>query len=105
MTITEAEAEALLKQDLTRFEKAVVDLISVPLDQCEFDACVSLSFNIGTGAFGESTFRKRINAGEDKATCFREEFCKWVKGSNGPLPGLVRRREAETRLAVEKVFP
>ena len=41
-----------------------------------------------------------MNNGEHKPTCFREEFPKWVNGSNGPLPGLVRRRDAEVALAV-----
>ena len=100
MTITEAEAEALLKEDLERFEQAVSHLIKVPFNQNEFDATVSFTFNCGAGALDSSTFKRRINAGEHKATCFREEFPKWVNGSNGPLPGLVRRRDAEVALAV-----
>lgn len=97
MTITEAEAEALLKQDLTRFEKAVVDLIEVPFNQNEFDATVSFAFNCGAGALADSTFRRRINAGEDKATCFKEEFPRWTSGG---MAGLVRRRDAEVALAI-----
>ena len=99
MTITEAEAEELLKQDLNRFEDAVTRNINRTLTAHEFDAIVSFTFNVGTGALAESTFRKRMNHNEDKATCFREEFPKWVNGSNGPLPGLVRRRDAEVELA------
>lgn len=97
--ITQAEADALLQSDLQRFEKAVAKLITVPLNQNEFDATVSFTFNTGEGALSESTFRKRMNAGEDKATCFREEFPRWVNGANGPLPGLVARRDAEVKLA------
>jgi lysozyme len=100
MTITEAEAEALLRQDLKRFEKAVVSAIIPKLTQHEFDAIVSFTFNCGIGALNDSTFCYRINNGEDKATCFEQEFPKWVRGANGkPLPGLVRRREAEVYLA------
>lgn len=98
-SVTHAEAEAILKKDLHRFEEAVSRLIEVPFTQHEFDATVSFTFNCGAGALESSTFRRRINAGEDKATCFREEFPKWVNGGNGPLPGLVRRREAEVQLA------
>jgi len=97
MTITEPEAEALLKQDLTRFEKAVVDLIDVSFTQNEFDATVSFAFNCGAGALADSTFRRRINAGEDKATCFKEEFPRWTSGG---MAGLVRRRNAEVALAI-----
>ena len=99
VTITQAEADHLLKQDLKRFEDAVNRLIEVPFNQNEFDATVSFTYNCGAGALESSTFRRRINAGEDKATCFREEFPKWVNGGNGPMPGLVRRREAEVQLA------
>ena len=97
--ITEAEAEELLKKDLVRFEDAATRLINRHLTQHEFDAIVSFAFNVGNGALEDSTFRKRMNGGDDKATCFREEFPKWVKGPNGPLPGLVRRRDAEVALA------
>ena len=99
--ITEAEAEELLKKDLVRFEDAATRLINRHLTQHEFDAIVSFAFNVGTGALEDSTFRKRMNRGEDKSACFREEFPKWVKGPTGPLPGLVRRRDAEVALAVE----
>ena len=99
MEITEDEAELLLKEDLGRFEQSVTRLITVPLTQHEFDAIVSFTFNVGAGALEQSTFRRRINSGENKGKCFQEEFPKWVNGPNGPLPGLVRRREAEVDLA------
>ena len=99
LVITEEKAEQMLTQDLQRFEHAVRDMIGVPLTQHEFDAIVSFTYNTGEGALSSSTFRRRINSGEDKATCFREEFIRWNNGPNGPLPGLTRRREAEIELA------
>ena len=99
LTITEEKAEQLLVQDLHRFERAAREQIAVTLTQHEFDAIVSFTYNTGEGALSSSTFRRRMNAGDNKATCFREEFPKWVNGSNGPLPGLVRRRDAEVELA------
>ena len=82
-------------QDLKRFEQAVNNLINRELTQAEFDSCVSFTYNTGEGALAESTFRKRMNRGDDKVKCFVEEFPKWVNGGNGPLPGLVKRRNAE----------
>ena len=103
--ITQAVANQLLRDDLERFEEAVRSLVTVELNQGEFDAIVSFTYNSGEGALFESTFRKRINAGEDKALCFREEFPKWVNGYDGPLPGLVKRRDAEVKLACLGIFP
>ena len=100
MQITEEYAEELLRQDLKRFEDAVERIITVWLTQHEYDAIVSFAFNVGAGALEHSTFARRVNRGDNKADCFKEEFPKWVNGSNGPLPGLVRRREAEVELAI-----
>ena len=91
----------MLRKDLMWFEQEVNRLINGPLTQHEFDAIVSFTFNTGSGALSESTFRRRMNTGDDKAQCFREEFPKWVNGPNGPLPGLVRRRDAEVELAIQ----
>ena len=95
-TITEEDAEELLRKDLVWFEQEVRRLITVPLTQNEFDAIVSFTFNVGSGALAESTFRRRINSGEPKALCFQEEFVRW---DSGGLPGLIRRRNAEIELA------
>ena len=99
LEITSAEAEGFLVEDLKRFENAVNRCVKVALTQNEFDAIVSFAFNVGASALEHSTFCKRMNAGQNKAQCFKEEFPKWVNGSNGPLPGLVRRRDAEVELA------
>ena len=96
LVITEEKAEQMLTQDLQRFEHAVRDMIGVPLTQHEFDAIVSFTYNVGEGALSSSTFRRRMNAGDDKATCFKEEFPRWTSGG---MPGLVRRRDAEVELA------
>ena len=100
MQITEEYAEELLRQDLKRFEDAVERIIQVWLTQQEYDAIVSFAYNVGASALEHSTFARRVNRGDNKTTCFKEEFPKWVNGSDGPLPGLVRRREAEVELAV-----
>ena len=105
MMITEEYAEELLRQDLKRFEQAVTRIIKVGLTQNEYDAIVSFAFNVGAGALEHSTFARRMNAGESKPQCFEEEFPRWTKGGTGVLPGLVRRREAEVKLAVQGLFP
>ena len=64
--ITEQQAEDLLRTDLKRFEKDVVNIILPVLTQHEFDAIVSFTYNVGSGALENSTFAKRMNDGEDK---------------------------------------
>lgn len=94
-TITEAEAEALLLKDLVRFEKAVNELVKVPMTQGAYDALVSFTFNCGEGAFAESTLLRKLNAGDDPNTTAKTELPRWT---NNGLAGLVRRRAAEVEL-------
>jgi lysozyme len=98
--VTQAEAVEILRRDLARFELAVVESVSVPLDQSEFDALVSLAFNIGVSAFRTSTLLRHLNAGDRAAPA--AEFDVWNKGRAGGklvvLPGLVARRSRERRL-------
>lgn len=99
MVIGKVEAEQLLADDMVQFEGAVERVIKVELNQNEFDALVSFTFNCGEGALGSSTLARRLNAGEEKGPVFEQELPKWVNGASGPLEGLVRRREAEVELA------
>ena len=92
------EAEELLKVTLIEFEKNVSALFyNVILKQNQFDALVSFAFNLGTGALAGSTlFRKvKINT-NDKTIAL--EFAKWVNAGGKKLPGLIRRRKAESDL-------
>lgn len=96
MTITLVEGELLLKRDLQIFEQAVNNLVKVSLTQNQFDALVSFAYNVGTGAFSNSSLLKFLNRGHYKTA--GKELHRWVRGSNGKLPGLVRRRKAEYEL-------
>jgi lysozyme len=95
-TITKQEAEKILQQDLVQFENSVNNLIKVPLNQNQFDALVSFTFNLGGGALQRSTLRQRLNRGEYRDAA--NEFTKWVFAGGRRLRGLVRRREAERDL-------
>lgn len=95
MTISKAEADAILSRDLVKFEAAVDMLVKVGLDQWEFDALVSFTFNVGEGAFGRSTLLRKLNTGDTAGAV--SEFARWNKSNGRVLAGLVRRR-AEERL-------
>ena len=88
--------ERALVQLLDSTEKhadAIRQCIHVPLYQHEFDAYVSLSYNIGAGAFCRSTLVKKLNAGDYDGAC--EEIRRWNRAGGKVLSGLVKRREAE----------
>jgi lysozyme len=94
--ITEQQAEDLLREDLRHFEEAVERLVTVHLEQHEFDALVSFTFNVGEGALAKSTLLRKLNAGDKQDAA--HEFGKWVKAGKVTLSGLVRRRKAEQAL-------
>jgi len=96
--ITASQADALLADDLFRFEGCVEDLVP-GLNDWQFAAIVSFAFNVGCGSLAESTLRRRILAGEDPNVVIGEELPRWNKGGSGVMPGLVRRRAAEVELA------
>ncbi len=94
--ITKEEAEKLLVRDVERFEKCVERLVKVPLSQNQFDALVSFTFNLGCGSLERSTLLSKLNEGNYEYAA--SEFDKWVYAGEEILDGLVRRREAESKL-------
>jgi len=94
MTITQKQADDILRQDLVKYETAVYDMVKQPLTQHQFDVLVDFAYNAGTGALKSSTLLKKINAGDFDAV--PAELMKWTKGGGKVLPGLVRRRQAES---------
>ena len=93
-TITEAEATVLMKKDLKVFENAVKNAVKVEITQSQFDALVSLSYNIGTGAFADSDTVKALNEG--KVGHAAVDIPSWRRGMGYQiLPGLEKRRQTE----------
>lgn len=105
MTITKEAAEKILRADLRMFEDAVDWLVKVSLTPNQHGALMSWVYNLGLPALERSTLLKRINAGQfDKVPA---EFMKWTKAAGHELPGLVRRRRAESALwrGIDEVAP
>jgi len=94
--ITEAEAETLLLGDIAISERAVLRLIKIPLEDNQFDALASFTFNVGGGALQRSTLRQKVNREEHAEV--PDEFRKWIYGGGRKLKGLILRREMEANL-------
>lgn len=96
MTITEAEADRLLRAGVDKFAAQVMEkLTRAPTDN-QFGAMVSLAYNIGPGEFAKSSVLRMFNRGDTAAAA--DAFLLWDKADGKVMPGLVRRRKAERAL-------
>ena len=80
-------------RDVEVFEGAVKQCVKVPLAQHEYDAYLSLAYNIGSGAFCKSTLVRKLNAQDYEGAC--REILRWDRFQEKPLAGLTNRRQAE----------
>ena len=95
--ISKTDALKLLEVVANRdFADKIFPSIKVKVSQSQFDAMVSLAYNIGTGAFLKSTLLKKVNAGDFAGA--GEEFLRWNKALGKEVLGLTRRREREKQL-------
>lgn len=94
--ISKERAETLLKHVVDNFSVAVEVDIKIEVTQNQFDALVSLAYNIGLGAFKNSTLLRQLNRGNFVGAS--QEFLRWDKSNGKPLLGLTRRREREKLL-------
>ena len=92
--LTEKEASDLLKEMMTTYENDVKRLVKRELNQNQFDALVSFTYNLGGANLGKSTLLKKVNANPCDKT-IKDEFLKWNKAGGKVLNGLTRRRNAE----------
>lgn len=98
MSITEEEADNLLKEDLEEVE-TYLNKFGYDLTQNQFDALVSFIFNVGIGNFTKSTMKKCLDSGDMLAAS--EEFDKWVFCKGQVLGGLIARRTEEKELFLQ----
>lgn len=94
--IDDRQVDEFLRQDLESAEYAVNSLVKVELRQTQFDALVSLVFNIGSGAFARSTLLKLLNKGRQDMAA--DQFGRWNMAGGKVLLGLTKRRAAERLL-------
>lgn len=95
-TITEQQAEDLLRKDLSIAESSINQQVKVPLNKNQYDALVSFVFNIGVNAFARSTLLRKLNTGDYNGTA--NEFQRWKYAGGKISSGLITRREREQNL-------
>lgn len=96
---TQQEADQWLMEDIMEAEDAVDRYVSVPINQNQFDALVSFTYNCGSMALLNSTLLKLLNARDDVGAA--RQFKRWNKDNGKEVAGLTRRRAVEAKLFSE----
>lgn len=97
MTITEQEAEDMLRADLQAFENCVSNACAgIAMTQAQFDALVCWTFNVGCNAMRGSTLLRKLRSGDEDGAA--AEFLRWNRSGGRVMAGLTRRRQAERDL-------
>lgn len=100
LTWTDQEIDERFAADLRKFEVGINKMLMVPVTQNQWDAIISLVYNIGLSNFKSSTLLRLLNKG-----CYREaslQFERWSHAGGQQMPGLLRRRRAEMALFVDQ---
>ena len=95
-TCTLDQAKEYMRHDLIEFEHTVNSSVKVPLNQNQFDALVSLAYNIGSSAFKSSTLVKKLNTGDYQGAA--DQFNVWINAGGKRMQGIVNRRDREKLL-------
>lgn len=101
--VDEAQAVALLKDDIEKHRAYLVECVKVPLSQSEFDAYLSFAFNVGGNAFCNSTLVKKLNSGDYQGAC--EGLKAWVYSGGVKYKGLETRRNIERLMCESGQYP
>ena len=100
MQITKEDAEEMLVEELHEYESYINDFVTAPLSQNQFDALVSWVYNLGPANLKSSTLLRVLNEG--KYNEVPAQIRRWNKAGGEVLQGLIRRREAEALLFLDK---
>jgi lysozyme len=97
-TYTLAQADAWKLQDVATAERAVTGIPN--LTQHQYDALVSLTYNIGVGAFERSTLLATLHSNPIAAA---NDFLAWNHVNGVVNAGLTKRRNLERALFLDGV--
>ncbi|MFW1857223.1 lysozyme [Acinetobacter defluvii] len=100
-TCSVQQANSYMQHDLQKFENAVTQSVKVLLNQNQFDALVSLSYNIGINAFKNSTLLRYLNAADYQKAA--QQFDVWIYANGKRMQGLINRRAVERALFEKRI--
>jgi len=100
---TKARCDAVLIGNLEKHGQGLLKCVSVPINQNQFDALSSWTFNVGIGAACGSTLVKLLNAGQYSEAC--NQLPRWDRAGGKQVRGLTNRRNAEKALCLTPVQP
>lgn len=90
--------ENLLLEDVRKYQAAVLRHAEVPLNDNQLAALTSWVYNVGEGAYRDSTLLRKLNSGDYVGAC--NELPRWVYAKGVRLKGLERRRQMEKELCL-----
>ena len=96
---TKAQCDAILRKDIEAHGSGLLNCVTVPLNQNQYDALAAWSYNIGTGAACGSTLVKLLNQGQFTQAC--DQLLRWNRASGVVVRGLTNRRKAERELCLK----
>lgn len=96
---TKAQCDAILVKNLESHGLGLLNCVKVPLNQNQFDALSSWTFNVGVGAACGSTLVKMLNQGQYTQAC--QQLLKWNRSGGREVRGLTNRRTAEMNLCLK----
>lgn len=95
------ECDLLLKKDLTTHGLGVLKCVKVPINQNQYDAFTSFTFNVGVNAFCTSTLVKKLNEGDYTGAC--NQLPRWNRAGGKEVRGLTNRRLREKELCLKPI--
>jgi lysozyme len=96
-TVSYETAHRMLENVANMFSKEIAKLITSEINQNQFDALVSFSYNVGINNFKKSHLLELVNK-DPNDPAIKQEFLKWNKAGGKVLKGLMLRRQAESEL-------
>lgn len=96
MTITQDQALQLVQQEVNKLWFQIESILKVKINDNQMNALVDFAYNLGFDSLRNSTLMRLVN--ESKFDEAANQFPRWVYAGGKVLPGLVRRREAESQL-------